>query len=70
METDEDERALEVFMEAIEEAQGMDRHSVRDQAAEQFDNDRIVDDVITPLHAVRLSGERIRTNRGSEPKLG
>ena len=34
--TDDDLRTLAVFMEAIEEAQALDRHSVRDRAAEQF----------------------------------
>lgn len=49
-ESDDDVRALTVFIEAIEEAQSMDRHSVRDLAAEQFDTDRIVDSVITALN--------------------
>ena len=34
-ESDDDVRALAVFMEAIEQAQSMDRHSVRDRAAER-----------------------------------
>lgn len=53
-ESDEDVRALAVFMEAIEEAQSMDRHSVRERAARQFDTDRIVESVITSLHSIRM----------------
>ena len=55
-ESDEDVRALAVFMEAIEQAQAMDRHSVRDRAAEQFDTDRIVDSIITAVNTARLGG--------------
>lgn len=40
-----DVRALAVFMEAIEKAQSMDRHSVRDRAASEFDTERIVDSI-------------------------
>jgi hypothetical protein len=43
-------------MEAIEQAQSMDRHRVRERAAEQSDTERIIDDVITDLHVARLSG--------------
>jgi hypothetical protein len=43
-------------MEAIEQAQVMDRHSVRDRAAEQFDTERIVDSVISAVNTVRLAG--------------
>ncbi len=57
VETDDDVRALAVFMEAIEQAQSMDRQTVRDRAAEQFDTDRIIDDVITALNTARLGGE-------------
>ena len=53
-ESDEDVRALAAFMAAIEQAQAMDRHSVRDQAADQFDTDRIVDSVITAVNKARL----------------
>ena len=55
-ESDEDVRALAVFMEAIEQAQSMDRHSVRERAAEQFDTDRIVDSIITAVNKARLGG--------------
>jgi len=41
VETDEDEWALAVFMEAIEQAQTLDRHSVRDRAGQEFDTDRM-----------------------------
>ena len=50
-ETDDDERALAVFMEAIEEDQALDRHSVRDLAAREFDTERIVDRVVQALAA-------------------
>ena len=53
-ESDADVRALAVFMEAIEQAQSLDRHSVRDRAAQQFDTDGNVDSVITALDNVRL----------------
>ena len=43
-------------MEAIEQAQAMDRHSVRERAAEQFDTDRIVDSSITAVNKARLAG--------------
>jgi hypothetical protein len=55
-ESDEDVRALAVFMEAIEQAQSMDRHSVRDRAAEEFDTDRIVGSIITAVNTARLEG--------------
>jgi hypothetical protein len=42
-------------MEAIEQAQAMDRHSVRDRAAEEFDSERIVDSIITALNTARLT---------------
>ena len=48
--------ALTGFMEAIEEAQALDRHSVRDRATRQFDSDRIVDSIITAVNKARLGG--------------
>ena len=54
-ESDAEVRALAVFMEAIEQAQSMDRHSVRDRALE-FDTNRIVDRVITAVDKARLGG--------------
>jgi hypothetical protein len=36
-------------MEAIEEAQSMDRHSVRDRAAEEFDTGRMVSSLVEAL---------------------
>lgn len=41
-------------MEAIKQAQAMDRHSVRDRAAEDFDTERIVDSIITAVTKARL----------------
>jgi hypothetical protein len=55
-ESDDDLRALAVFMEAIEQAQALDRHSVREQAACEFDSDRIVDSIIIAVNKVRLAG--------------
>ena len=54
MKTDEDERALQTFLGAIEQAQAMDRHSVRDRATELFDTERIMADVVTPLNTAQL----------------
>lgn len=50
-ESDEDVPALAVFIEAIEKAQSMVRHRVRERAAEQFDTERIVDSVVNALVA-------------------
>jgi hypothetical protein len=55
-ESDDDVQALAVFMEAIEQAQALDRHSVRDRAAVQFDSDRIVDSIITAVNMACLAG--------------
>ena len=56
VESNDDVRALAVFMEAIEQAQSMDRHSVRDRAAEDFETSRIVDSIITAVNKSRLGG--------------
>jgi hypothetical protein len=48
-ESDEDVRALAVFIESIEQAQAIDRHSVRDRAAAEFDTCYIVASVLTML---------------------
>jgi hypothetical protein len=55
-ESDKDLRALAVLMESIKQAQSMDRHSVRERAAEEFDSDRIVDSIITAVNKARLGG--------------
>lgn len=47
---------LAVFMEAIEEAQSMDHHSVWEPATGQFDSDRVVDSIITAVNTARLAG--------------
>jgi hypothetical protein len=54
---------LEVFLEAIEQAQSMVSHSVRDRDARQFDTEWIVDRIITAVNMARLGGgiERERT---------
>ena len=49
METDEDERALGTYMDAIDLAESMDRDSVRHLAREQFATARIADQVIAAL---------------------
>ena len=53
---DDDVRALAVFIEAIDQAQSIDRHSVRKRAAEEFGSDRIVDSIITAVNMARLEG--------------
>jgi hypothetical protein len=55
VESEEDERALGVFLDAIEQAQAMDRADVRRQAAEDFDTERIADQVVGALGIVRAS---------------
>jgi hypothetical protein len=55
-ESDDDVRALAVFLNAIEQAQSIERDSVRERAAEQFDTDRIVDSIITAVNKARLGG--------------
>jgi hypothetical protein len=55
-ESDDDVRALAVFMEAIEQAQALDRHSVGHWAGEDFDTDRIVDSIVTAVDRLRLGG--------------
>ena len=55
VETDEDERALADYLDAVEQAQAMDRESVRQLSAEQFDTERIIEIVIAVLATVRES---------------
>ncbi|MHB9067179.1 MAG: winged helix-turn-helix domain-containing protein, partial [Pirellulaceae bacterium] len=55
VETDEDERALAVYMEAVDVAKSMDHESVRQRAGEQFATPRIADHVIAALVGVRGS---------------
>ena len=55
-ESDDDVRDLAVFMEAIEQAQSMDRHSVRERAAKEFGTDRILGSIITAVNKARLGG--------------
>jgi hypothetical protein len=52
VETDEDERALAVFMEAIERAQAMDRSDVRRRAVGDFETAYIANQVIGALGRV------------------
>ena len=40
----------------LEQAQSLDRHSVRDLAAREFDSERIVDSIITAVNKARLGG--------------
>ena len=56
VETDADERALAGYLEAVEQAQAMDRESVRHLSAEQFDTGSTADQVITTLANIRESG--------------
>ena len=52
-ESDEDVRALAVFMEAIEQAHTMDRQSVRQRTTVDFGSRKIVDSVVKSLETVR-----------------
>ena len=52
-ESDADVRALAGFLEAIEQAQAMDRHSVRERAAEHFQTNGIMQQLITTLNDMR-----------------
>lgn len=52
-ESDDGVRALAVLMDAIEQAQSLDRHSVREWAAQQFDTDRIVEPIASSLDSSR-----------------
>ena len=52
-ESDDDGRALAVFMEAIEQAHAMDRQSVRQRTAVDFGSRQIVDSVVKSLETVR-----------------
>jgi hypothetical protein len=54
-ESGDDERALAVFMDAIEKAQSRDRHSVRDRAAVGFNSDGIGNDIIIAFNVLRAS---------------
>ena len=53
MQTDEDERVLAAYLEALEQAQAMDRTGVQRRVAEEFDTERIADRVIATLAGVR-----------------
>ena len=53
VETDDDERALAGYLEAVEQAQAMCRESVRQLSAEQFDTGSIVNQVVKTLAGVR-----------------
>lgn len=55
-ESDDDVRALAVFMEALEPSQSLDRHSVWDRACEKCATDRIVESVITAVNKAGLGG--------------
>ncbi len=55
VETDDDERALAVFLDTIEQAQAMERADVRRRAAEEFEANHIADRVIGVLGRVRES---------------
>ena len=65
VETDEDERVLAAYLEAIEQAQAMNRESVRQQTAEEFDSGRIVNNIIATLANIRtltISGAVVPVN--------
>jgi hypothetical protein len=52
-ESDDDFRALAVFMEAIEQAQSLDRQCVRVRAAVEFHTDGVIDQLIGTLDELR-----------------
>jgi hypothetical protein len=52
VETVEDERALAAYLQAIEQAQALDRDDVRRRAVEEFGTEHIVDEVILALTKV------------------
>jgi hypothetical protein len=54
-ESADDVRVLAVFTDAIEEAQVLGRHRVRNRVTRQFKADRIVDDVVNALKTARLA---------------
>ncbi len=49
VETDADERALAGYLEAVEQAQAMDRESVRENAMKAFDTEHIAKTVVGVL---------------------
>lgn len=65
VESDHDVRALAVYLEAIEQAQAMDRESVRRYATVLFATEHIADQVTTALAHVRASrvSDVLLTNR-------
>jgi hypothetical protein len=52
-ESDDDVRALAVFMEVIKQAQAMDRQCVRVRAAVEFHTDGVIDQLIGTLDELR-----------------
>jgi glycosyltransferase involved in cell wall biosynthesis len=67
VETDDDERALGVFLDAIEQAQAMGRVDVRRRAAEEFESKRIAERVVRALSGVRES-VALGAKSGSHPQ--
>jgi len=61
VETDEDERALAVFLDAIQQAQVMDRADVRRRAVGEFESEWIADRAIGALGRIRDSTDSIVT---------
>jgi hypothetical protein len=50
---DDDERALLSYLDALGQAQAMDRQAVRTAATEQFATDRVVETVLAALEGCR-----------------
>lgn len=67
MRTDEDERALEVHIESLGQAQAMDRGDVRRRAAEEYDTERIADRVVGALWETRTP--RVSPVSPTQPRL-
>jgi hypothetical protein len=53
VETDADEAALAVYLDAVARAQNLDRRAVRAAAEQQFSSDAIVKRVIDSLEGLR-----------------
>lgn len=50
-ESNDDVRVPAIFHESIQQARAMDRHCVRERAAEEFNSTRVVDSVIVALRS-------------------
>ena len=56
VECEQDAVALDTFIDAVEQAQSIDRRSVRSLAADQFDTTRIVDGLLESIGSLSQGG--------------